>query len=486
MLKRRPSVAIATTAGIVLLTLVVMYSRAVETLWPTSWYPAHLTSPVVDPFLIELQERTFHYFWDTANPRNGLIPDRHPSPSASSIAAVGFGLTTYPIAVERHYITRKQARQRVLATLRFLRYAPQGPQATGVSGYKGFFYHFLDMKTGARAGDSELSTVDTALLLAGALFCQSYFDRQNPEEVEIRRLVDEIYRRVDWRWAQPNAPAISHGWPPEEGFLEYDWRGYNEAMLVYLLALGSPTFPVTGEAWKEWTSTYDSEWRTLFGQQYLNFSPLFGHQYTHVWMDFRAIQDDYMRNRGLDYFENSRRAIYAQRSYAMSNPLNCKGYGANTWGITASDGPANVELENDTGKRRYRAYYARGVGEAAQDDCTLAPTAAAASIAFAPELAIPAVLSMHSRYGKYIYADYGFLDAFNPSFDFDIPLAHGRCIPGFGWVAGDYIGIDQGAIFAMIENYRSGMVWNVMHENKYIRHGLDRAGFSGGWLSASK
>ena len=491
MLKTRLRIALGSTIGIVALSLVVIYSRTVEALWPAAWSSSPtLTSPVVDPFLIDLQERTFRYFWDTANPKNGLVPDRYPSKSSSSIAAVGFGLTTYPIAVERRYVTRAQARQRVLATLRFLRNAPQGPQAEGTAGYKGFYYHFLDMKTGTRSGSSELSTVDTALLLAGALFCQSYFDRQTPEEVEIRKLVDDIYRRVDWRWAQPNAPSISHGWTPEEGFMEYDWRGYNEAMLIYLLALGSPTHPVSADAWSEWTSTYDANWRTSFGQQFLDFSSLFGHQYTHVWMDFREIQDAYMRRRGLDYFENSRRAIYAQRAYAITNPQKCKDYGANVWGITASDGPANVELENAGGKRHYRAYYARGVGTAgsvpALDDCTLAPTAAAASIPFAPELAIPAVLAMHTQFGKYIYAEYGFLDSFNPSFDFDVPLVTGRNIPGFGWVAGDYIGIDQGAIFAMIENYRSGMVWNVMRRNPYLRLGLDRAGFTGGWLSASR
>src|SRR5436309_4729111 len=210
--------------------------------------------PVIDPFVLELQERTFRFFWDTANSENGLVPDRYPTPSYSSVAAVGFGLTTYPVGVERGYVTREQARKRVLATLRFFRNAPQGPSARGTSGYKGFFYHFLDMKTGERFEDSELSTVDTAILLAGVLFCQSYFSGPEREEVEIRDLAEEIYRRVDWRWAQPNVPAISHGWTPEDGFLEYDWRGYNEAMLVYLLALGSPTFPVGEQAWTEWTS----------------------------------------------------------------------------------------------------------------------------------------------------------------------------------------------------------------------------------------
>jgi hypothetical protein len=446
-------------------------------------------SPVVDPFLIDLQERTFRFFWDTANPKNGLVPDRYPTPSFSSVAAVGFALTAYPVGVERGYVTRKAARQRVLATLRFFKNAPQGAHARGVAGYKGFYYHFLDMKTGERFADSELSTVDTAILMAGALFCQSYFDGSEPEEVEIRALVDEIYKRVDWKWAQPRPPAISLGWSPEDGFLEYDWRGYNEAMLVYLLALGSPTHPVGPEAWTEWTSTYDQSWGKHFGQEYLGFAPLFGHQYTHVWLDFRDVQDAYMRRRGLDYFQNTRRAIYAQQAYAVANPRQCKDYGAMIWGLTASDGPADMELEVAGVMRLFRTYAARGIGGAGagtHDDCTLAPTAAVASLPFAPELAIPAVLEMNKRFGNYIYAKYGFLDAFNLSFDFDGPLEHGRCIPGFGWVDGDYLGIDQGAIFTMIENYRSDMIWRVMHTNPYIRSGLQRAGFSGGWLTASR
>jgi hypothetical protein len=440
-----------------------------------------------DPFLSDLQERTFRFFWETANVQNGLIPDRYPVSSYSSIAAVGFGLTTYPVGVERGYITREQARQRALATLRFFYNAPQGAEARGAAGYKGFFYHYLDMKTGERFEDSELSTVDTAIFLAGVLFCQSYFDRPDAEETEIRSLADRIYRRVDWRWAQPHAPAISHGWSPADGFLEYDWRGYNEAMLVYLLALGSPTFGVGADAWTEWTSTYDTHWRELYGQEYLNFAPLFGHQYTHVWLDLRHIQDDYMRRRGLDYFENSRRATYAQQAYAIANPQRCKDYGSNVWGITASDGPADIVLE-DAGERRvFHTYAARGVDSTGtRDDCTLAPTAAVGSIPFAPELAIPAVLAMHGRFGRHIYSKYGFLDAFNPTFTFDVPLRHGRAVPGFGWVDDDYVGIDQGASLAMIENYRSALIWRVTRKNPYVRRGLEQAGFSGGWLEAAR
>jgi hypothetical protein len=488
MSRQRSTLAVVLVAAAAVSVLIFTVGRSGEALEPAPQESrARTPGPVVDPFLLELQERTFRFFWDTANPENGLIPDRYPTPSYSSIAAVGFGLTTYPVGVERGYITREQARQRVLATLRFFANAPQNAEPRGVSGYKGFFYHFLDMKTGERFEDSELSTVDTAILLAGALFCQSYFDGADREDVEIRALVDAIYRRVDWRWAQPKGPAISLGWLPEEGFLKYDWRGYNEAMLVYLLALGSPTFPVGADAWAEWTSTYDKSWRTLFGQEFLSFPPLFGHQYTHVWGDFRKIQDAYMRRRGLDYFENSRRAVYAQQAYAVANPQRCKDYGATVWGITASDGPADVELEDAGGRRVFRSYAARGIDlKGSHDDCTLAPTAAAASIPFAPDVAIPAVLEMHRRFGQHIYSKYGFLDAFNPTFTFDVPLRHGRHVPGFGWVGGDYLGIDQGAIFAMIENYRSALIWRVMRKNPYLRRGLEQAGFSGGWLTGSE
>jgi len=441
---------------------------------------------VIDPFVLELQERTFRFFWDTANAENGLVPDRYPTAGYSSIAAVGFGLTTYGIGVERGYITRQQAKQRVLATLRFLARAPQNADARGAAGHRGFFYHFLDMKTGERYQDSELSTVDTAILVAGVLFCQSYFTGADPVEVEIRALADEIYRRVDWQWAQPKAPAISLGWSPEEGFLRYDWRGYSEAMLLYLLALGSPTFPVGPDAWAEWTSTYDKQWGTFFGQEFLGFTSLFGHQYTHVWTDLRDIRDPYMKRRGLDYFENSRRAVYAQRAYAVANPRGCRDYGATIWGITASDGPADVVIENASGRRLFRSYSARGMDATGKyDDCTLAPSAVVASMPFAPELVIPATLEMHRRYGQHIYSTYGFLDSFNRTFLFDVPLRHGRRIPKFGWVAGDYLGIGQGAMLAMIENYRSALVWRVMRTNPYLRRGLEQAGFSGGWLDGS-
>jgi hypothetical protein len=200
-------------------------------------------------FLDSLQHDTFRYFWETTNPENGLVPDRAPSNSFASIAAVGFGLTSYLVGVERGYVTRTQAAERTLKTLRFFANAPQSDKATGVAGYKGFFYHFLDMKTGDRFKTVELSTIDTALLLGGILSAQSYFDQNNTSETEIRQLADHIYNRVDWAWITNNKPFVSMGWHPESGFIKSDWNGYNEAMLLYVLALGSPTHPVSNDVW---------------------------------------------------------------------------------------------------------------------------------------------------------------------------------------------------------------------------------------------
>ncbi|CAN5860258.1 glucoamylase family protein [soil metagenome] len=433
----------------------------------------------------DIERRTFDFFWSTGNAANGMVPDRFPSPSPCSIAAVGFALTAYVIGADRGFVTREQARDRVLATVRFFRNAPQGPQARGMSGYKGFFYHFLDMKTGLRSGRSELSTVDTALLLGGMLHAQSWFDGTHADEVEIRESVDQIYWRVDWKWAQVRGEFISMGWSPEKAFIPHDWLGYNEAMLVVLLALGSPTHPVDDSAWAAWTGTYNGAWGRFMGYEHLSFAPLFGHQYSHLWIDFRGLQDETMRKRGIDYFENTRRAVYAQRAYAIANPGNWFEYGANVWGFTACDGPGTMRDFDRTGRARYFLdYSARGAGRAQTvDDGTIAPTAALSSLPFAPEIVIPAVEEMHSRYGKFIYSKYGFLDSFNRSFtSTDVHLTDGRVDPAFGWIAKDYLGIDQGPILAMICNYRNELVWDDMRRCVPLLRGLQRAGFSGGWM----
>jgi hypothetical protein len=429
-----------------------------------------------------VERRSFHYFWDLADPNTLLVPDRAPTPSFSSIAAVGFGLTAYGIGAERGYVSRAEAAQRTLATLRSLLAMKQGPEARGVSGYHGFFYHFLDMKTGERFQDVELSTVDTSLLLAGALFSQSYFDRDDATERAIRESAEELYRRVDWPWEVVRPHAISMGWKPEEGFHSWDWRGYNEAMIVVILALGSPTHPVEPEAWNEYTRTY--KWGTFQGQEHLLFAPLFGHQYSHVWIDFRGIQDQYMRGKGIDYFENSRRATLSQRAYAMANPDGWRDYGPDIWGLTACDGPMDATLTIDGRPRTFHSYHARGATQGeVRDDGTIAPTAAASSIAFTPELSIAAMRAMRSRYGDDLYSKYGFVDAFNPTLRTTDELKHGRVNPRLGWFDVDYLGIDQGPIIAMIENHRSQLVWRVMKRNEHVRRGLVGAGFEGGWLA---
>ncbi|UHQ21616.1 hypothetical protein LVB77_13105 [Lysobacter sp. 5GHs7-4] len=450
--------------------------------------PLKATKMELPPLFRDVERRTFQFFWDTTNEQNGLTPDRYPSRPFASIASVGFALTAYPIGIENGWVSRNQAVDRTLLTLKFFRDLPSGPQRTGKGAYNGFYYHFLDMQTGARYNSwVELSSVDTALLMMGVLFAQSYYDRDDAREKEIREIADTLYRRVDWNWLQKNKPLVSMGWFPESGFIKHDWTGYNEAMLLYVLALGSPSHPVSPDAWTVWTRTYNDVWGVYQGEEFLAFGPLFGHQYSHVWIDFRGIQDDYMRERGIDYFENSRRAAYAQRAYAIANPMKWEDYGPEVWGLTASDGPQQTLQEYRGEQRQFRHYSARGAGLRENfDDGTIAPTAAIASLPFAPEIVIPSTVAMHERYGDYLYSSYGFLDSFNPSFKYDIPLKTGRVVPNKGWVASDYIGIDQGPILAMIANYRNDFVWNVMKRNPYIRSGLERAGFKGGWLEPAK
>ena len=447
---------------------------------PTTQPSAQIT-PRQTAFLDTLEQRTFAWFWERTNATNGLAPDRWPTKSFSSVAAIGFALTAYPIGIERGYVTRSAAAERTLTTLRFMYRAPQGPQATGVTGYKGFFYHFLDMDTGLRFEQVELSTIDTSLLIAGVLFCQSYFTQNNPTETSIRAYGDSLYNRVDWQWVRPRAPLVSMGWKPESGYIEADWHGLNEAIILNILALGSPTYPVDVSSWDAYRSTY--RWAEFYGQRHINFAPLFGHQYSHIWIDFRGIQDSYTRSRGIDYFENSRRATYSQRAYAIANPGNWKDYGPDFWGLTAVDGPLDIKLNIRGAQRTFWTYSARGAaaGEI-RDDGTLGPTAAGGSVAFAPEIAIPALVAMREKYGDNLFSTYGFLDSFNPTFDLDIKPQHGKIVRGAGWFDTDYLGIDQGPIIAMVENYRTGLVWRVMRTNPHIIRGLKRAGFTGGWL----
>jgi len=483
-----------TTFFLLLALLTAAPVRAAARLDPLQAMDIGAASALQSPSLDDIEHRTFEFFWQTANPKNGLVPDHwppHPERDYfSSIAAVGFALTAYPIGVERGWITREQARQRVLATLKFFANAPQGDSEDHDAGYRGFFYHFLDMQTGLRYGRwVEVSTIDTTLLMAGVLFDQTYFDQDNAEEREIRELADKLYRDVDWNWAQARPPLVSMGWTPGGKFIPSDWKGYDEAKILYILALGSPTHAVKPEAWKAWTSTYHLSWGSFMGgQPHIGFAPLFGHQYSESWIDFRGVRDAYMRARNMDYFENARRSVIGQRAYAISTVGHFAGYDGDIWGLTACDGPGDTTWQRPDGTSlKFYGYFARGadVGEII-DDGTIAPTAAIGSIVFAPELVLPAINAMYSRYGKWLYSKYGFVDAFNPTFQLtDVPLRSGHVVPGEGWFDDQYLGIDQGPILLMIENYRSGFVWDVMRRNPYIRRGLERAGFTGGWLEKS-
>jgi len=436
-------------------------------------------------FIESLQARTFQFFWDRCDPVTGLAPDRWPTRSFASLAATGFALTAYPIGAEHGWVPREAAARRALRTLRFLWIAPQGDAPQGMMGTRGLFYHFVDPATGARFGDVELSTVDTALLLAGALFCQSYFDRATAAEDSLRALADSLFRRADWTWASVRPPTIGHGWTPEAGHLPYDWRGYNEAMILYVLALASPTHPPHPGAWEAWTANY--RWGAFHGQEHLGFAPLFGHQYTHVWLDLRGIRDAYMRERGLDYFENSRRAVLAQHAYALANPGGWTGYGPRLWGLTACDGPVRGTFTIDGRERSFATYDARGASfTRVTDDGTVCPSAAAASLPFAPELVVPLLVALREDHGDRLWGEYGFLDALNPTFTLAVPVQHGHVVPGHGWYDTDYLGIDQGPILAMIENWRSGLVWECLRRNPHVVRGLREAGFTGGWLDAGR
>lgn len=429
--------------------------------------PAQVPQRALD----ELQQESFSYFLHETNPGNGLVRDKTRKDWPASIAAVGMALAAYPVGVERGFLTRTEAAHRTLATLRFFWRSPQGPQPDA-TGHKGFYYHFLDMATGRRALGSELSTIDTALFVAGALTAAAYYQEDAEQEAEIRKLADALYRRVDWRWALNRGATVSHGWEPGHGFLKYRWEGYDEAIILYVLGLGSPTLPLPRESYDAWLSTY--AWRKIYGHEFVHAGPLFVHQMSHLWIDFRGIQDRYLRERELDYFENSRRATHVQQEYAVRNPRGFEGYSRNCWGLTASEGPGPKMLRLNGVWRRFYDYVARGVPHG-PDDGTLAPWAVVTSLPFAPEIVIPSILYYREKLNLHAANPYGFKATFNPTFP-------ERKRSKWGWVSPHHYGINEGPIVIMIENDRTELVWRLMRSCPYIEAGLRRAGFKGGWL----
>jgi hypothetical protein len=423
-----------------------------------------------DEILLDrFQCAAFRYFVENWNPQNGLVADTNRVGAPASIAVVGFALSCYPVGVERGWMERAEAAARTLAAVRFFSNSGPGEEPDGV-GYKGFYYHFLDMKTGKRVWQSELSLIDTTLLLAGVLLANAYFTQETPIEHEIRQRADAIYRRIDWRWACDGGATARQGWKPESGFLHYGWEGYSEAAILYVLGLASPSHPLPDESFKAWTATY--QWENIYDIEFLYAGPLFIHQFSQAWIDFEGIRDAFMREKGSDYFENSRRAILVQREYARRNPYGFEGYGDNCWGFTANEGPGYKTLKIDGRERRFFGYAARGAPYG-PDDGTIGPCATLASLPFAPGFAISALRHICARFPD-LAKDSRLPSGINPTF------------PGegsSGWISNGCFGLDQGILVLMIENYRSRLIWKLMRQCPYIDIGLRRAGFEGGWLS---
>src|SRR5215813_2700797 len=395
-----------------------------------------------DAFVDDLEQRSFRYFWEQADPQTGLVPDRARIDGSSldenhtnvaSIAATGFGLTSLCVAVDRNWIDKSQARARTLNTLRFF--------DSRAYQQHGWFYHWLDSKTGERRWNSEVSSIDTALLLAGVLTVRQCFGNDR----EIVNLAGRIYRRVDFRWMlNGHRLLLSHGWKPESGFLKARWDTYSEDTILYLLAIGSPTYPISSASWYAlWRDRYRYEGHSYFTTIGV---PLFMHQYAHAWIDYRNRRE----NKGdrIDYFQNSVAATLAHRAFCINLAYEFPAYGPNVWGITASDSA--------------KGYLAWGGPPRDPDiDGTIVPSAAGGSLMFTPELSTRALRTMREKYGEKIYGKYGFVDAFNPK---------------TSWVDTDVIGINVGIILLSAENMRTGNIWRWFMQNREIPLALERVG----------
>jgi hypothetical protein len=375
-------------------------------------------------------------------------------------------LSCYPIAVERGWMPRSAAAALVLKTLAFFWDSLQSerPDATG---FQGFYYHFLDMHSGRRVWQCELSLVDTALLMAGILTVGCYFDGAGNEE-SLRRLSEALYRRVDWHWARNGRETVSQGWKPEYGFLHYGWEGYNEATIVYVLGIGSPTHPLPETSFSGWTLTY--QWENLLGHDVLYSGPLFTHLFSHAWIDYRGIKDVFMREKGSDYFENTTRSIALQREYCARNPRGYRGYDRDLWGITAGDGPGNQELRESRRDLRFFGYMSRGVPYG-PDDGTIAPWAMLATLPFDPVAALRGTRHLLENFPQVCPND-RFSSGFNAMLQSQ----------GMGWLSEGWFGLDQGLLVMMIENHRTGLIWEITRQCPVFRAGLIGAGFAGGWL----
>jgi len=394
-----------------------------------------------DAFLEDLSRRSFMFFWEQAEPHTGIVRDRSKTDGTpaserareiGSIASVGFGLSGMCIAAERGWLPRADIVERTRTTLKF--FAERMPHEHG------WFYHFINLRTGAREWQSELSSIDTALLLGGVLTARRCFE----SDAEIVRLADAIYRRVDFQWMLAGDPVVlSHGWKPESGFLKGRWDHYCELMILYLLGIGSPTHAIPASSWRAWSRPV----MTFQSYTYVSAAdPLFVHQYSHAWVDFRGRREQ--QEPHIDWFDNSVTATRAHKTFCLTLSSEFPGYSENVWGITASDSQKGYVAWG--GPPRHKAI-----------DGSVVPAAPAGSLMFAPDLTVPALREMHRRFGDRIYGRYGFADAFHPT---------------NGWVNPDVIGIDLGITLLSAENLRTGRVWSWFMENPEIASALDRAG----------
>ena len=395
--------------------------------------PQSPLSPEDDLFLEELERDAVDYFWEETNPETGLVKDRCNVRAAdtsivASIAATGFGLTALCIGEKRRFIYYYEARRRVLNTLKFL--------WEKLPHHRGFFYHFANVKTGERLWDSEASSVDTAILLCGILACRQHFNDEG-----IDSLARAIFNRVDWTWLSMDTRLLPHGWMPENGFLPYRWDYYSELMMMYLLGLGSTSHPLPTDAWDAWKrTTFDYEGLRYIG----SFAPLFVHQYSQAWFDFRGKRDRYA-----DYFQNSVIATEVHRRFCIELGKQFPDYSDDLWGITASDS-----------QHGYVAW--GGPPEMGPIDGTVVPSAAGGSLPFLPEATMRVLRNIRARYGNGAYCKYGFVNAFNPL---------------KGWYDTDVVGIDTGITLLMAENVRTGLVWDTFMKSPEARRGMERAGF---------
>lgn len=385
-------------------------------------------------FLDELERATFLYFWEQANPRTGLVKDRcnvrveRDNGNVASIAATGFGLTALCIGSERGFVSTNDARARAVAALRFL----GGEMPT----HRGFYYHWANVHDGKRIWDAEISSIDTAILLCGVLTCRQYF-----RNAEISRLASQIFNRVNWTWLSADTSLLPHGWTPEMGFLQYRWDYYSELMMLYLLGLGSSTHPLPVQAWHSWKrTTFDYQGLRYIG----SYAPLFVHQYSQSWFDFRGKRDRYA-----DYFRNSVIATEVHKRFCLELKSRYPHFSEDLWGITASDS-----------KNGYVVW--GGPPEMGPIDGTVVPSAAGGSLAFMPAATLRVLKNMKFGYGSRAWSRYGFINAFNPMTN---------------WYDSDVIGIDTGVTLLMAENLRSSFVWTTFTASREVQRAMERAGF---------